>query len=156
MRVMLPEPLAMLSADTDGLHGQFLAIDENSLRIFALTASGPTVVTLAHVPVGIGTVVPAGGPAAGGTSVIIRGSFQSGATLTIGGKSVAATFVDMNTLKLVTPTLANGAQRIVVTNPTANRSPGTPPLSQIERLFTLHLSPCGYLTFRWRNSSKPK
>lgn len=107
----------MLSADTDGLHRQFLAIDENGLRIFAPTASGPTVVTLAHVPVGIGTVAAAGGPADEGTSVIIRGGFQSGATLTTGGKSVAATFVDMNALKLVTPTLANGAQRIVATNP---------------------------------------
>ena len=117
MRVMLPEPLAMLAVDTDGLRGKFLTIDENGQRMFALTASGLTVVTLARVPLGIGTIVPAGGPAAGGTTVTIRGSgFQSGATLTIGGKSVAATFVDMNTLKIVTPALPDGAQRIVITN----------------------------------------
>jgi len=27
-RILLPEPLAMLSADFDGQHGSFLAIDE--------------------------------------------------------------------------------------------------------------------------------
>jgi len=32
MRVMLPEPLAMLAADADGLHAKFLAIDENGQR----------------------------------------------------------------------------------------------------------------------------
>src|SRR5258708_31699586 len=40
LRVILPEPFAMLSADVDGLHGRFLAIDENGQRIFARTASG--------------------------------------------------------------------------------------------------------------------
>jgi len=34
LRVILPEPLAMLSTDVDGLHGRFLAIDENGQRIF--------------------------------------------------------------------------------------------------------------------------
>jgi hypothetical protein len=37
LRVILPEPFAMLSADADGLHGRFLALDENGPRIFALT-----------------------------------------------------------------------------------------------------------------------
>jgi hypothetical protein len=50
LRVILPEPLAMLSTDVDGLHGRFLAIDENGQRIFALTASALTVVQLARVP----------------------------------------------------------------------------------------------------------
>jgi len=50
LRVILPEPFAMLSADVDGLHGRFLAIDENGRRIFALTASGLTIVQLARVP----------------------------------------------------------------------------------------------------------
>jgi hypothetical protein len=118
LRVMLPEPLAMLAADVDGLHGKFLAIDENGQRIFALTASGLSVVQLARVPLGIGTIAPASGAATGGTTITIRGSgFQSGASVTIDGKAVAATFVDMNTLKVVTPALPAGAQRIVITNP---------------------------------------
>jgi hypothetical protein len=118
LRVMLPEPLAMLAADMDGLHGKFLAIDENGQRIFALTASGLSVVQLARVPLGIGTIAPASGAATGGTTITIRGSgFQSGAGVTIDGKAVAATFVDMNTLKVVTPALPAGAQRIAITNP---------------------------------------
>jgi hypothetical protein len=139
------------------LHRKFLTIDENGQRIFALTASELTVVTLAHVPLGIGTVVSAGGPAAGGTTVTIRGSgFQSGVTLTIGGKSVAATFIDMNTLKIVTPLFQSVRSVSLSPTPTANRSPGTRPLALIERLFALHLSHIVILTFRWRYSSKPK
>jgi hypothetical protein len=118
MRLMLPEPLAMLAGDVDGLHGKFLTVDENGQRIFALTASGLSVVTLARVPLGIGTFAPSTGPVAGGTTVTIRGSgFQSGAVVTVGGKSAAATFVDMNTLKIVTTILSPGPQRVVVTNP---------------------------------------
>jgi hypothetical protein len=75
------------------------------------------VVKLARVPLGIGTIVPASGPAAGGTNVTIRGSgFQSGASVTIVGKTATVTLIDMNTLKIVTPALPAGAQRIIVTN----------------------------------------
>jgi hypothetical protein len=50
--------------------------------------------------------------------VTIRGSgFQPGIRLTIGGKSAAVTFTDMNTLTFVTPALAAGPQQIVLTNP---------------------------------------
>jgi hypothetical protein len=116
LRVMLPETLAML--DADGLHGKFLAIYENGRRIYALTASGLSVVELARVPLGIGTISPAIGVAAGGASITLRGSgFQSGASVAIVGQAVAVTFVDMNTLKFVTPALPAGAQRVVVTNP---------------------------------------
>jgi IPT/TIG domain len=74
------------------------------------------VVHLAQVPLGIGTVSPANGPAAGGTTLRIRGSgFRSGATASIEGKSVAVTVIDANTMKFVTPALTVGAQRIVVT-----------------------------------------
>jgi IPT/TIG domain-containing protein len=117
LRVILPEPLAMLSADVDGLHGRFLAIDENGQRIFALTASGLTVVQLARVPLGIGTITPASGPSSGGATLTIRGSgFETGASATIGGKAVAVTFVDMNTLKIAAPALNAGKYRITVTN----------------------------------------
>jgi hypothetical protein len=54
LRIFLPEPLAMLATDSDGLHGSFLAIDENGQRIFALTSSGLTAVQLTSVPLGDG------------------------------------------------------------------------------------------------------
>jgi hypothetical protein len=118
LRIFLPEPLAMLSSDIDGLHGGFLAVDENGQRIFALTTSGLTIVQLADVPLGIGSVTPGSGPAAGGTIITIRGSgFQSGIKVMIGGKAAAATFKDMNTLTVGAPSVSSGAQQIVLTNP---------------------------------------
>jgi hypothetical protein len=120
LRVFLPEPFAMLAADSDGLHAGFLTTDENGQRLFALTTSGLTVVQLASVPLGIGTISPANGAASGGTPVTIRGSgFQSGIRLTIGGKTATVTFKDMNTLTFSTPPLAPGPQQIVLTNPNA-------------------------------------
>jgi IPT/TIG domain len=118
LRIFLPEPLAMLSSDIDGLHGQFLAIDENGQRIFALTTSGLTVVQLANVPLGIGTISPASGSVSGGTALTIRGSgFQTGTAVAIGGKTANVTFKDVNTLTVTTPVLAAGPQQIIITNP---------------------------------------
>ncbi|HWT87373.1 MAG TPA: IPT/TIG domain-containing protein [Candidatus Angelobacter sp.] len=117
-RIFLPEPFAMLSTDTDGQHGSFLTIDENGQRLFALTSSGLSVLQLAAVPLGIGSLLPANGPVAGGTSVTLRGSgFQSGTRVTLGAKAVSVTFKDMNTLTFTTPSLAAGAQQLAVTNP---------------------------------------
>jgi len=121
LRIILPEPLATLSADIDALHGSFLAIDENGQRIFALTTSGLTVIQLTTVPLSIGTISPTSAPASGGTVLTIRGSgFQSGATVTIGGKPAPVTFRDMNTLSITTPVLSIGAQQIVIANPDGN------------------------------------
>ena len=118
LRVYLPEPFAMLSTDTDGLHGTFLTVDENGERLFALTTSGVTVLQLSSVPLGIGTLAPASGPSAGGTSLTIRGSgFQPGTKATLGGKALAVTFKDKNTLTLTTPALSSGAQQLVLMNP---------------------------------------
>jgi DNA-binding beta-propeller fold protein YncE len=118
LRIFLPEPLAMLSTDIDGLHGGFLAVDENGQRIFALTTSGLTIVQLADVPLGIGSITPGSGPASGGTTITIRGSgFQGGIKVTIGGKAAAASLKDMNTLNVVAPSLSAGAHQIVLTNP---------------------------------------
>ncbi|HEX8872529.1 MAG TPA: IPT/TIG domain-containing protein, partial [Candidatus Acidoferrum sp.] len=117
LRVYLPEPFTMLSTDLDGLHGGFLTVDENGQRLFALTSSGLTVVQLASVPLGVGSLAPSAGPASGGQSITIRGSgFQSSTTATLGGKSAAVTFKDMNTLLVTVPSLSAGAQRLVLTN----------------------------------------
>ncbi len=122
IRILLPQQF-MTAADA--LHGSFLTTDENGQRLFALTSkdgtgqnAGVTVVTLANVPLGIGTVIPPNGSAAGGTTLTIRGSgFVSGATVIIGGQPATVTFKDMNTLTVVTPPLPTGAQRITITNP---------------------------------------
>jgi hypothetical protein len=118
LRVYLPEPFAMLSTDTDGLHGTFLTVDENGQRFFALTTSGVTILQFSSVPLGIGTVAPPVGPSAGGTSLTIRGSgFQPGTQATLGGKAVTVTLKDKNTLTFATPALSSGAQQLVLTNP---------------------------------------
>jgi hypothetical protein len=99
--VLLPESLSATSDDTDGLHAQFIAVDETGQRIFALTVLGLTIVQLVSVPLGIGTASPASGPA-----VTVRGSgFQSGAIATLGGNSVTTSFRDANTILLTTVVL---------------------------------------------------
>jgi hypothetical protein len=122
LRILLPQ---QLMTDVDGFHGSFLSTDENGQRLFAITSTdgtaqnaGVTIVTLTNVPLGIGTLTPANGPAAGGTTLTLRGSgFQTGTTVTVGGKTAAVTFTDMNTLTVVTPALTTGAQRLTITNP---------------------------------------
>jgi IPT/TIG domain len=108
----------MLNTDVDGLHGQFLTIDENGQRLFALTTNGLSIVQLSRVPLGIGALNPASGSAAGGTTVTLRGSgFQSGITASFGGKSVVVTFTDVNALTISTPQVSSGPQQLVLTNP---------------------------------------
>src|SRR5258708_37763611 len=80
--------------DIDGLHGSFLTTDENGQRLFAITSSDGTpqnaaltVVQLAAVPLGIGTIAPSTVAATGGATLTVRGSvFQSATALTINGK----------------------------------------------------------------------
>jgi hypothetical protein len=111
--------------DVDGLHGCFLATDENGQRLFAITSSDGTaqnaaltVVQLAVVPLGIGTIQPATVSAAGGATLTIRGSgFMNGTTVTLNGKSATVTFKDANMLSVATPPLTPGAQRLILTNP---------------------------------------
>jgi hypothetical protein len=122
MRIFLPQQFL---TDVDGLHGSFLATDENGQRLFAITSSDGTaqhaaltVVQLANVPLGIGTLSPSTVPVSGGTTLTIRGSgFHSATTVSINGKAASVTFKDANTLSVVTPSLTSGPQRIIVTNP---------------------------------------
>jgi hypothetical protein len=122
LRIFLPQ---QFMTDVDGLHGCFLATDENGQRLFAITSSDGTaqnasltVVQLAAVPLGIGTISPVSVPASGGTTLNIRGSgFQSGVTVSISGKTATVAFKDINTLSVVTPSLTPGPQRITITNP---------------------------------------
>jgi hypothetical protein len=78
---------------------------------------------LANVPLAIGTLSPTNGPAAGGTSITIRGSgFQTGTTATVHGKKSAVTFIDGNTLTPVTPAVTAGPQQLLLTNPDGETS----------------------------------
>src|SRR5208283_5429562 len=113
----LPEPLAMLSTDVNGLDASFLTTDQNGQHIFAITTSGLTILQLANVPLGIGSLSPSSGAAAGGTSVTIRGSgFLSTTQATLGGKSAKVAFKDGNTLLMTTPAHSVGPQQLTLTN----------------------------------------
>jgi hypothetical protein len=122
LRIFLPQ---QLMTDVDGLHGGFLTTDENGQRLFAITSTdgtaqnaGITIVELANVPLGIGTLSPSTGSATGGATLTIRGSgFINGVMVAIGGKSATVTFKDMNTLTIVTPAVSPGAHRVTITNP---------------------------------------
>jgi len=121
MRIILPQ---QLMTDVDALHGDFLTIDENGQRLFAITSldgspqsAALTVVQLACVPLAIGSVSSPTVSVAGGTSLTIRGSgFQSGIKLGIGGKPATATLVDMNTINVVSPAVTAGPQQLTLTN----------------------------------------
>lgn len=123
MRIFLPQ---QLMTDVDALHGDFLTIDENGQRLFAITSldgspqnAALTIVQLASVPLAIGSVSSPTISAAGGTQLTIRGSgFQSGIKLAIGGKPATATLVDMNTLSVVSPAVPAGPQQLALTNAT--------------------------------------
>jgi hypothetical protein len=121
MRIFLPQ---QFMTDVDALHGDFLTIDENGQRLFAITSldgspqnAALTVVQLASVPLAIGSVSSPTISVAGGTPLMIRGSgFQAGIKLAIGGKPATATLVDMNTLTAVSPAVPAGPQQLTLTN----------------------------------------
>jgi len=113
LRIFLPQ---QLMTDVDGLHGSFLAIDENGRRLFAITSSDGTpqnaaltVVQLAAVPLGIGTIQPSVVSATAPGTITIRGSgFVNAPTVAINGKSATVTFKDVNTLSFTISSLAPG------------------------------------------------
>lgn len=122
VRLFLPQ---QFMTDIDGLHGSFLATDENGRRLFAITSSDGTpqnasltVVQLSAVPLGIGTIQPSTVSAAGGATLTIRGSgFLSTPTVSINGKTATVAFKDANTLSVTLPALTPGPQQITITNP---------------------------------------
>ena len=126
LRIFLPQ---QFMTDVDGFHGGFLATDENGQRLFAITSPDGTaqnatftIVQLAAVPLGIGTIQPSTISAAGGATLTIRGSgFVNGVGIAINGKTATVTFKDVNTLSLTIPPLTPGPQRITITNPDGER-----------------------------------
>jgi hypothetical protein len=94
-----------------------MALDETGNRLFLITNAGLTVLQMDPPPLSIGYLSPATGPAAGGTTVTIRGSgFQPTATVTFGGVAASTTYVDASTLQVTTPALPAGGVRVTVSN----------------------------------------
>ncbi len=109
-RVILPEQFT-----TPGTIA--MTMDPAGQNIFLITIAGLTVVTLDAVPLSIGSVTPSA--AASGATVTIRGSeFAPTTTVSFGGATSSATFVDEDTLQAVIPgSLPSGALSITVANP---------------------------------------
>jgi hypothetical protein len=93
-------------------------LDEIGNRLFVVTNKGLTLVQLSATPVSIGYLNPANGASSGGTAVTIRGSgFESGVTVSFGGAAATTTFVNGQTLQVVTPSGTSGGVRVSVENP---------------------------------------
>jgi hypothetical protein len=99
-----------------------MTIDETGSQVFLLTTTGLTVVNIADLPLSIGNVQPAQGPASGGTTVVVRGSgFQNGAHVLFGKTQATAQFIDGSTLQVTSPAVPAGAVRITVVNPNGSQ-----------------------------------
>jgi IPT/TIG domain len=123
-RILLRAKCIVATSDVDALHGDFLTIDENGNRLFAITSldvspqsAALTVVQLAAVPLAQGSVSSPTISAAGGTTLTIRGSgLQAGIKVAVGGKPTMTTLVDMNTLTVVSAAVPTGPQQLTLTN----------------------------------------
>jgi hypothetical protein len=94
-----------------------MALDEAGNRLFLITNAGLTVLQMDSPPLSIGYLNPSTGPAAGGTTLTIRGSgFQPTATVTFGGIAATTTFIDASTLQVTTPALPAGGVRVTISN----------------------------------------
>lgn len=114
-RVLLPEDRV---AETGSEILTETAIDETGSRIFLITKSGVTVITLDSVPLSLGTVAPSSGSSGGGVQLTLHGSgFESGATVSIGGVVAPTTFIDSTALQVTTPPSNRGGLAITVQNP---------------------------------------
>ncbi|MGB0065007.1 MAG: IPT/TIG domain-containing protein, partial [Terracidiphilus sp.] len=113
--VVFPEPFI---TSNDSITNHLFTTDSTGQYLFGVTQSGITMMVLGSAPLSIGNIQPASVQPQGGQTVTLRGSgFQSGATVSIGGTEATTTFVDANTLTLVTPALALGEQDVTVTLP---------------------------------------
>jgi hypothetical protein len=97
---------------------QTIAVDSTAQHVFMADSQGLTVLTLSAPPLAIGWLNPAIASTSGSTTITLRGSgFQSGTTVTIGGKSAIVVYVDANTLQMTAPANVAGAAQVVVQNP---------------------------------------
>jgi IPT/TIG domain len=95
-----------------------LAINHAGSRLYLSQKSGVAVIDLETVPLSIGSLTPSRGDAAGGTTVVLRGSgFLSGVSVTVDGRQAAVQFVDSTKLILTTPSVTAAKDIVTVTNP---------------------------------------
>ena len=115
-RVLLSEQI--LGGPTEILQTPVKVIDITPAgdKIFLLTTAGLTVVELDSVPLGIGSVSPASGPA--GTVVTLRGSgFTRETTVRINGIEACASLLDPLTIRVTIPdSVPSGAVEFTLTN----------------------------------------
>jgi len=95
-----------------------VAVDSTAQHVFMADSQGLTVLTLEAAPLAIGWLNPAVASTGGSSVITLRGSgFQTGTTVTIGGKTATAVYVDANTLQVTVPANVAGAAQVVVQNP---------------------------------------
>jgi hypothetical protein len=84
-------------------------LDDTDKNLYVLTQSGFTAVHFAFVPLSVADLKTNQGTASGGTIVTIRGSgFRSGCKAYFNDAPAATTFVDSQTLTVVTPQITSG------------------------------------------------
>jgi sugar lactone lactonase YvrE len=95
-----------------------LAISHDGSVLYLAETNGLHVIDLNSVPLSIGSLTPAAGSAAGGMSVVLRGSgFAQGATVTIDGNTAAVQYVNSTELLVTTPAVTAAKDIVTVTNP---------------------------------------
>ncbi len=119
LRIYLPEPFAMLNTDVDGLHGGFLTTDEKRPAIVCNNHVGHNDTSVGERAFGhrhAFTCVRYGG---GVVHLLqfVAAAFKAVRRPFLAASRAGVTFKDMNTLTLLTPALAAGAQQLVLTNP---------------------------------------
>lgn len=95
-----------------------LAISHDGSRLYVAQPNGIGVITLATVPLSIGSLTPSSGSANGGQTVVLRGSgFARGATVTVDGNPAGVQFIDTTQLILTMPAVTAAKDIVTVTNP---------------------------------------
>ncbi len=95
-----------------------LAVNHAGNRLYLFESAGIGVVDLPSAPLSIGSLTPAYGSAAGGDSVVVRGSgFQAGTSVKIDGHPASVQFVDSTQLIVTTPAMTAANNIVSVANP---------------------------------------
>jgi IPT/TIG domain len=95
-----------------------IALDSSGEHVFLSDSQGLTILTLASVPLAIGSISPSIVPAGVGGVIQVRGSgFQPHSTVSIGGQSATVSFTDANTIQVTTPANPSGAAQMIIQNP---------------------------------------
>ena len=93
-----------------------LAISHSGSRLYVAQPNGIGVFDLPAVPLSIGSLTPASGPAAGGTAIVLRGSgFAPSTAVTLDGKPAAVTYLDSTQLSFVSPAVSAAKVSVAVT-----------------------------------------